>query len=221
VKLDLSFESLHDPFDFHATIQKRLLGPEKMLPKFAPGHLFRNFALGVRNARSLPAMSGAHHYEQAVVVSGTVTIDGKVHPVSGMGQRDHSWGVRDMRVPTNWRWFSCQFGQELCFNATRVEVLGIEAVGGYAYLEGKAHGLRDWTVETKMHPGGDWADRVDLKLTLDNGTVVPVGADLITNIPVLIETEGQATVVNEGLARFSWNGRRALGISEFMGQRFP
>jgi predicted secreted hydrolase len=75
----------------------------------------------------------AQHYEQAGRISGTIRIDNEMFNFSGHGQRDHSWGVRDTRVPTHWRWFSCQFGEDLCLNATRVETLAFRSYGGYVY----------------------------------------------------------------------------------------
>ncbi|MGQ4618957.1 hypothetical protein [Nocardia sp. R7R-8] len=39
---------------------------------------------------------GRFHHEQAVAVSGIVSIDGTVHELSGFGHRDHSIGPRDM-----------------------------------------------------------------------------------------------------------------------------
>ena len=44
-------------------------------------------------------------YEVPCLVEGTVTVDGETIPVSGHGQRDHSWGVRDWWAFA-WCWFA-------------------------------------------------------------------------------------------------------------------
>ncbi|MCB0221452.1 MAG: hypothetical protein KDH09_17275 [Chrysiogenetes bacterium] len=224
MKLDLTFTSRHEAYDFHASGKRKLLPGAKILGKLRPDYLIPHWNGGVHAARSIRAMSGASHYEQACHFEGTIAIDDKEEKISGTGQRDHSWGVRDMRVPTNWRWFSCQFGDELAFNATRVEVLGLEAVGGYAYYQGRAQGLKSWDLEV-LRPSADgrWAQEAKLQLQLESGERFTFAIEALTNLPVAIATEGVCTVVNEARARFRWEetGRESYGISEFMEQLYP
>ena len=50
------------------------------------------------------------HILQSGVYSGTYTVDGVVRPVDGwVGQRDHSWGVRDHGRCPMWLWLQLQF----------------------------------------------------------------------------------------------------------------
>ncbi len=141
VEIELVFESVHEPFDFHPTSRKGLLAPSRWGSELARRSPVLAAGVALHALSSLPAMMGATHYEQAVEVSGRIRIDGRERTFRGMGQRDHSYGVRDMRVPTRWRWVSCQMGRELCFNVTRVEVLGLEVTGGYAFVDGRPVGL--------------------------------------------------------------------------------
>ena len=50
------------------------------------------------------------HILQSGTYSGTYTADGDEHEVDGwIGQRDHSWGVRDHGRCPLWMWFQIQF----------------------------------------------------------------------------------------------------------------
>ncbi len=218
VRLDLEFRTFHDPFDFHDAMRIRPLPLRRLAAKLRPDYLLRNGAFALYKLGQLRAMGGASHYEQGGHVVGTITIDGAAHAFSGHGQRDHSWGVRDMRVIREWQWFSCQFGDRMAFNATRVEFLGLAAVGGHVWHEGRCRPLRSLTMHTD--PANAWPrpPRVTLRLDVGNGDVYEVTATTRLNLPVHVTTEGRSAIVHEGLANFHWQGADALGIAEFMHQ---
>jgi hypothetical protein len=221
VKLDLNFNAYHAPFDFHDAMKLKLLPISRLLEKLHPTYFLKHFAIGLFKLSQARVMGGASHYEQAGNVEGTLTMDGRAYPLRGTGQRDHSWGVRDMRVINNWQWFSCQFGEELAFNVTRVELLGFQAVGGHAYYQGKCHPLKKMELKAVYDESQKWATSLALKIDIGIGAPLEVKASAVTNLPVLVTTEGLSTCVNEALARYEWNGRTSVGISEFMGQVYP
>ena len=221
VTIDLTFDCYHPPFDFHRAMKIRGISFKRLLEKLKPSYLFNHIALAVKKLASIRVMGGASHYEQAGHINGSITVNGSNHPFKGTGQRDHSWGVRDMRVITNWQWFSCQFGEDLAFNATRVEFLGFQAIGGHAYYQGQCHPLKTWSLEANYDDTGKWANDFTLTLTLENGTCLKIEGNTNTNFPVLHTTKGLTAQVNEGLASFRWNGQSSTGISEFMGQIYP
>ena len=222
--LELEFDALHAPYDFHASGTRRLLRPRALASKLRPGHLLRHARDGARAIRSLPAMAGASHYEQACRFRGEIRVGGERHALRGTGQRDHSWGVRDMRVPKSWRWFSCQFGETLAFNATRVEVLGLEVLGGYVFNGKESRGLRDLHLEVQeWSDDGRYAERARLVIDVDEGETLTFDIEALTNLPVVVETHGHLTRVDEARARFTCLelGESHIGISEFMGQLGP
>jgi hypothetical protein len=201
-------------------MKRGLLPPKELTSKFNPAYFMNHLGPAIRKMRLLRVMSGAQHYEHAGRVSGTISIDGTACKLSGYGQRDHSWGVRDMRVPGNWRWFSCQFEDTLCFNATEVKLLAFRVSGGYIYHEGRSEPLKDWSLEAHMDDSGLWARTFSLSLTASSGKRFQIEGSAMANIPVIVNTGGYVAVVNEARARFSWNGRTGYGISEFMGQLY-
>jgi hypothetical protein len=220
IEIDLEFRALHEPFDFHDSMKRDFLPISELAGKLRPAYLASHLGPGIRKMRLLRVMSGAQHYEHAGRVEGTILIDGNEHKISGFGQRDHSWGVRDMRVPDKWRWFSCQFGEELCFNATEVKLLAFRAFGGHVHYEGRSEPLKDWTLEADMDETGRWAKRLTLNLTAASGRQFKIEGTATANIPVIVNTGGYAAIVNEARTRYEWDGMTAHGISEFMGQLY-
>ena len=218
VDIDLEFATVHAPFDFHDSMTIRLLPPARLLAKLRPGYVFHHFAPGMSKLSQMRIMGGASHYEQAGVITGTITVDGVRHTFRGTGQRDHSWGVRDMRMINNWQWFSCQFGQDMAFNVTRVEILGFAAVGGHAWYQGGCHPLRRLQLTTDYDTSGRWGRRALIRMDVGLDSMIEIESHAIINLPVHVSTEGQSACVHEALARFSWQGRSASGISEYMSQ---
>ena len=66
------------------------------------------------------AYSATTRFEQSARVTGEMTIGDERIEVHCPGQRDHSWGVRDWSAPRAWTWLTCQFGEEMAFNLSRV-----------------------------------------------------------------------------------------------------
>ncbi len=218
VEVNLRFEAIHDVFDFHASMKREWLSGAELLRKLKPRYFFTHLGPALRKLALLRTMSGAQHYEHAGRIEGEVRIDGEAHDVRGFGQRDHSWGVRDMRVPTNWRWFCGQFGDALCFNAIKVEVLGLRASGGYVYHDGKAEGLASWSYQAEMVAPRQGPRRVSLALVCDSGQRFELTGTAGTNIPVIALTGGYAAVVNEAHTQFICGDQSGHGVSEFMEQ---
>jgi len=218
IDVDLRFTAIHDVFDFHASMKREWLTPRELLAKLRPGYVIGHLGPAMRKLRLLRTMSGAQHYEHAGRIEGAMRIEGTAHAVHGFGQRDHSWGVRDMRVPTNWRWFSGQFGDELCFNATKVEVLALRASGGYVYHAGTVEALTDWSYEAERAALQGGPTRVALTLVCGSGRRFELTGTAATNIPVLALTGGSAAVVNEAHTQFTWGDKTGHGVSEFMEQ---
>ncbi len=218
IELDLRFRPVHDVFDFHVSMKRELLPVGELLAKLNPRYSLSHLGAGMRKIKLIRTMSGAQHYEHAGRIEGSVSVDGEMSAFEGFGQRDRSWGVRDKRVPTNWRWFSGQFGDRLCFNAIKVEVLGFRASGGYVYNEGRIEALKDWSYRAQPGGAGRWPAELTLSLLSDSGKRFEISGTTLQNLPVLETTDGRVTVVNEARTRFQWADDVGYGISEFMEQ---
>jgi hypothetical protein len=217
LKLDLEVNALHPPFDYDKrTIRMRPVGD--LIRGAASGDPLRTLQRTFRALVALPAMMGAHHYEQSGTVRGTVEIDGQESVIHGFGQRDHSWGVRDMRAPANWRWLSCQFGDDLSFNATQVDVLGMRVQGGFVSHDGITEALASWRYETARATSSFWPDAIGVVLTAKSGHQFALAAEVVTPLPVIAQTENDDVLVTAARAKYKWGGQTADGMVEFMEQ---
>lgn len=221
IELDLTFTGFHEPYDFHQSISKSILPIRMILKKLRPAYFVKHLPLLFIKVPLLLAMGKAGHYEQAGHIEGTITVDGETHAFTGTGQRDHSWGVRDMRVINNWQWFSCQFGDRLAFNATRVEILGFQAIGGHAFYNGECISLKNWHLDASFDPTNRWAQTFTITLCLETGENIVIKGKALKNLPVTLTTHGLTAVVNEAKSLFQWEGKESYGISEFMSQVYP
>jgi hypothetical protein len=105
---------------------------------------------------------GSHtqHYEQVGRWTGSVRVgDDAIHRVTGLGVRDHSWGVRDWLRAEEWYW---------------VNVLDPDAYLVLAY--GRTEG-GDWTGSGFIHTHGvtDPLRQVSVEAQHDNDTTMLVG----------------------------------------------
>lgn len=215
--LDLEFQAKHEPFDY----DKRSVGMRPVgdvIRSLGSGNFFGKLRSTLRTVRTLPSMMEAHHYEQSGVIHGTVSIDGEAVSLEGLGQRDHSWGVRDMRAPANWRWMSCQFGDNLCFNATQVDVLGMRVQGGFVLHDGVVEVLESWHYDATHRSSRFWPDEVQLVLNAKSGQEFALSAEVVTPLPVVAETQDDPVLVTAARARYRWGERTADGMVEFMEQ---
>ena len=100
-----------------------------------------------------PEIAGSH-FEQSGTVRGVTRLKGVEREVSGLGQRDKSWGVRDWAHAEGWDWITVQFGEDFSFNAWVAPYKGSRYVGGFVYRDGKNRALAE--VETEYR----WGTRI-------------------------------------------------------------
>lgn len=221
VDLQLDFEGWHSLHDFQEHLHKAPLGPGYMLRSLFSKKIMRTAASLPMRIRQGLKMSGAQHYEQAGTVTGSIKVDGQTVAFSGSGQRDHSWGVRDWKVPARWRWMVCQFGDQMAFNAMRVEMLGAVAWGGYCWRPQGIQPVRTWELDNTFDASGLGGQDLHITLHLANGEDVRIDGQVMVNIPMRLAENGHETVINEGRARYHWNGMVGYGVSEFLEQVEP
>jgi hypothetical protein len=213
--LDLEFSALHPPFDYdERTVRMRSFAELIRGPRSED--VFRSLRRTFRTLVALPAMMRAHHYEQSGRVRGTATLDGKPSDIHGFGQRDHSWGVRDMRAPSSWRWLSCQFGEDFCFNATQVDVLGMRVQGGFVFHDGLTEAVTSWQYDATHTTSRFWPDTLGVVLTLKSGHRFALEAETVSPLPVIARTDDHDVLVSAARAKYHWGGRSADGMVEYM-----
>jgi hypothetical protein len=180
------------------------------------------------------AAKGAHgHFEQSIQATGSLTIAGERIAFDGFGVRDKSWG------PRNWGgssagggsapiagstpdapnpfvfWFSMNFGAEAslggaCFRRADGSMTG----EGWIQDGDEMDSLDTVAVETRFRPGSILHEEVTLTARTGRGREIRIEGKVLSMCPTKIPFPGGATFVNEGLARFTMDGREGYGIAE-------
>lgn len=177
---------------------------------------------------------GLHgHFEQAGRVHGEIKVGDRSLKVDGFGLRDKSWGPRSWKAPSRdagagisgfsgsprpfATWFSGNWGPDMAFGGGA----GNDGQGnlrgeGWLQKDGKNQKLRQVRVfDTTYRPGSILHTGLRLELQTEAGRVLPVDAEVVGMCPTKIPQAVGATFVNEGLARFTCEGRTGWGIAEY------
>jgi len=160
----------------------------------------------------------SEHYEQVMRVSGSIKIGNREIAFQGSGHRDHSWGVRDWAAPRLWTWLTCQFGDELAFNLSRVAISSVDIFNGFIVRDGANYPLRSAALMTEFEDDGVTQKSLWIRLEDTGGMVIDVTGEAKTVIPLHLESGERHTLVNEALTEYSWGDRSGYGIAEYLHQ---
>jgi hypothetical protein len=170
---------------------------------------------------------GKGHLEQAGGWTGWITAGGERWELAdGRGNRDKSWGPRRWGGPRMWRWFSINLGDPHAFPDEQVHFGGIR-IGtelgdlhrGWVWRDGAHAGVKEWDVKTELADDGLTHRVSHVRATDKLDRVHELRGDLLRVAPGTVnERDGRRSVVNEGLARWSYEGLTGYGISEYLHQ---
>jgi hypothetical protein len=162
---------------------------------------------------------GKGHLEQAGRWTGWIEADGKRHTLAdARGNRDKSWGPRRWGGPRMWRWFSINVGDDVHFGGIRIGTDAGDLHRGWVWRDGAAASIREWAVRTELEADAITHRVSHVRATDARGRVHELRADVLRNAPVSHELGDRRTVLNEGLARWTYEGRTGYGISEYLHQ---
>jgi hypothetical protein len=163
---------------------------------------------------------GKGHLEQAGRWTGWIEVNGQRHVLGpdARGNRDKSWGPRRWGGPTMWRWFSVNIGDDVHFGGIRIGTEHGDLHRGWVWTEGSASSIRDWDVRTELEPDGVTQKVTHVLATDKSGRAHELRGDLLRVAGLPQRTGRGTTVVNEGLARWTYAGRTGYGIAEYLHQ---
>ncbi|MGH9110944.1 MAG: DUF7064 domain-containing protein [Acidimicrobiales bacterium] len=172
-------------------------------------------------AASTATTVGKGHLEQAGRWSGTIRCDGEtwtLDAASARGNRDKSWGPRRWGGPQMWRWFSINVGDDVHFGGIRIGTPAGDLHRGWVWRDGEATSIRDWEVSSELADDGVTHRVSHVRATDKRDRVHELRGDVLRVYGVPHKTGDRYTVVNEGLARWTYEGRTGYGISEYLHQ---
>jgi hypothetical protein len=163
---------------------------------------------------------GKGHLEQAGRWAGWIEIDGTRHGIGehARGNRDKSWGPRRWGGPQMWRWFSINVGDDVHFGGIRIGTEAGDLHRGWVWRDGEATSIREWDVRTELEPDGVTHKVTHVRASDKSGRVHELRGDLLRVAGVPQKTGERTTIVNEGLARWTYEGRTGYGIAEYLHQ---
>jgi hypothetical protein len=159
------------------------------------------------------------HYEQPGSVVGTIEVAGRRHPLAGRGMRDHSWGVRDWQAVPYWRWFGMIADPDnFCVLNNVGTPEGGETAGGFLMREGVVAPIEACETESELDPELGCQRSFVARARDAEGRTTTLAGRAVEVAPLRQRRDGRLTFVNEALTEYDWDGRRGMGISEYLMQ---
>ena len=138
--------------------------------------------------------------------------------VDARGNRDKSWGPRRWGGPKMWRWFSINIGDDVHFGGIRIGTDAGDLHRGWVWTDGEHSSIREWKVTSELADDGVTHTATHVHATDKRGRVHELDADVFRVAPGPAGIRPDTTIVNEGLARWTYEGRTGYGISEYLHQ---
>ena len=157
---------------------------------------------------------GKGHLEQAGRWSGWIEVNGKRAELGpeARGNRDKSWGPRRWGGPKMWRWFSINIGDDTHFGGIRIGTDSGDLHRGWVWRDGESSSIREWDVRSELADDGITHRVSHVRATDKLGRVHELRADVVRVAPHRMDRG----ILNEGLARWTYEGRTGWGISEYL-----
>ncbi|MDW5562922.1 MAG: hypothetical protein SA339_06810 [Methanomassiliicoccus sp.] len=159
----------------------------------------------------------SEHLEQFGRITGSLMVGEEQLDLSGLGERDHSWGVRDWNAPKMWIWLTAQFSDHVALNVTKLFVDQGEVSAGYFHLNGKNLPLVKAEVRTVLDPDGT-PRSLAMSLVDKFGAKHKVTAEVLRLVAMPFPSrDGKSvSVMHETLAEYTFNGQKGYGIAEYL-----
>jgi hypothetical protein len=167
-------------------------------------------------ARSGTSVGG--HYEQHMRLSGTLTIDGRKEPMTGVGNRDHSWGPRNWHRTYSDRTIWCTFDADLAF-AVSLTWSGPDTepeIMGTIVRNGQARPIVEATLSSQFDDDGLYHRSLQCSLRDDAGEELTVEGRVVRFIPFRHRRDGHVTHIGQGMTEFTSGKKSTYGLSEYM-----
>lgn len=165
-----------------------------------------------RNRSGCPGPLATNRFEQAGRFEGVLRLKGETFPLSGFGQRDHSWGTRDWTAIQHYKWISAQSHDGIAVNLTCSVIRGEAAFNGYVYDGREVTGIVRADIETAYAPDGITHRAITAAILDETGRTTRLEGTVFA----LSELPMERSVLVEGAAHFSIDGTPGTGIVEFL-----
>ena len=169
---------------------------------------------------STRSIVGKGHLEQAGRWTGWIETDGRRVELGPrtMGNRDKSWGPRRWGGPRMWRWFSINIDPETHFGGIRIGTDAGDLHRGWVWTNGETSSVESWNVSSELEDDGVTHAVTHLVVADKAGQKHELTGRMLRVEPGPAGIRPGTTIVNEGLAEWTYEGRTGYGISEYLHQ---
>ena len=161
------------------------------------------------------------HYEQGINITGVIRVkkNGQIieeREVKSRGHRDHSWGTRDWVLIDGWNWICCQ-SNDFTMNFSRVRAFGFVFEHGFiSTADGHEH-ITNVEVETEYgFKGNESVPKSSTFKVTTPSRQFTIISNTWKSIYMARPTERGITEVYEQIVHFDLEGKKGVGISEYM-----
>jgi len=163
-----------------------------------------------KDSLDLGKKAGDKHWEQIAIVSGDIQINKEKFSISNtMGQRDHTYGVRDWTGVGNWLYYVIWFDENLAINpAAIIANDGRLSTGGFLFKDGKNIPLKTIKIiDQQYREDGIFPISSELELVdyLDEKHVLKAEVGPIIPVPFQ-DNEGNQSILIQSFGNFELDG---------------
>ncbi len=190
VSFDLEFESLNRMFDYRECVDAE------------SERLYQNVA--------------SEHLEQFGRATGSLRVGEQEFAISGLGERDHSWGVRDWNAPKLSIWLTAEFSDKLAFNVTKLFMEGGEVAAGFVHKDGKNLPVVKADINTVLDGDGT-PHSLTIELQDKFGGKHQAAAEVMREVlmPFPSRDGKSVSIMHETLAEYRFRGQKGYGLAEY------
>jgi len=162
---------------------------------------------------------GRAHYEQHMHATGTLTVDGEVTEIDGLGLRDHSWGPRYWQALRCYRWLTCNFGPDFGLMGSEIVQHDGRRIQGGVIVRGQAlERVRQIDIQTEFAPDSVYHQRLTAQFHLESGEPLTVVGIVKGFIPLRNRRKDMVTHIGEGMTEYRCGDYVGYGLSEYLDQ---
>lgn len=159
----------------------------------------------------------SEHLEQFGRITGSLLMEGREYRIHGLGERDHSWGVREWNAPKMWIWLNCQFNERCALNVTKLIIDGTEIDAGYFFDGAVNRPLVRASIATDYAQDGS-PDSLRMQLTDKDGRGYDIGAEVLKKavLPFRSPDGSSLSLLHETLGKYRMGDMTGYGIVEYL-----
>jgi hypothetical protein len=170
-----------------------------------------------KESLELGKRAGDKHWEQIAIISGEIKISNDVYKIEKtLGQRDHTYGVRDWTGVGNRFYYVVWFNESLAINpAAVIADDGRVSTGGFMFKKGKNVPLKYIKIleETIREDGMPISSKLSIIDFFDNKYILKAHVGKIIPVPFK-DIEGNLSILVQSFGDFDLDGIKGYGTFE-------